>query len=214
MTENNYPNGANPQDPNYAANQQPHQPVQPQGQYQQPQQPYPPQGQYQQPQQPYPPQGQYQQPQQPYPPQGQYQQPQQPYPPQGQYQQPYPAVKADNTKLYSVLSYFGILWLIGLLADKTNPRVRFHVNQGILLCIYEVAIGIVYAILTAILTAIFGVSYFGYTVVSSSGLVIIGILGFLVWASILALAIVGIVNAAKGQEKPLPVIGKLFTIVK
>ena len=122
--------------------------------------------------------------------------------------------RQDNTKLYSVLSYFGILWLIGLLADKTNPRVRFHVNQGILLCIYEVAIGIVYAILTAILTAIFGVSYLGYTVVSSSGLVIIGILGFLVWASILALAIVGIVNAAKGQEKPLPVIGKLFTIVK
>ena len=41
-----------------------------------------------------------------------------------------PLTKANNTKLFSVLAYFSVLWLVGLLADPDNPKVRFHVNQG------------------------------------------------------------------------------------
>ena len=40
-----------------------------------------------------------------------------------------PLTKANNTKLFSVLAYFYVLWLVGLLADQDNPKVRFHVNQ-------------------------------------------------------------------------------------
>ena len=70
----------------------------------------------------------------------QYQNPQQPY--NGQYYQPpippvppqppiYPqyTMPVDNTKAFSILSYIGILWLVGLLADRYNPRVRFHDRQ-------------------------------------------------------------------------------------
>jgi len=50
-----------------------------------------------------------------------------------------PLTKANNTKLFSVLAYFSVLWLVGLLADPDNPKVRFHVNQGILLSIFSAA---------------------------------------------------------------------------
>ncbi len=40
-----------------------------------------------------------------------------------------PLTKANNTKLFSVLAYFSVLWLVGLLADPDNPKVRFHVNR-------------------------------------------------------------------------------------
>ncbi len=40
----------------------------------------------------------------------------------------------SNAKLFSILSYVGILWLLGLLIspEKTSPFVRSHVNNGII----------------------------------------------------------------------------------
>lgn len=37
----------------------------------------------------------------------------------------------SNDKLFGILSYIGILWLIGLLAGKTE-FTKFHANQGLL----------------------------------------------------------------------------------
>ena len=169
---------------------------------QQPQQPYQePQQQYQQPQQQYQqPQQQYQQPQQ------QYQQPQQQYQPQ--YQQPYDDVQ--NNKVMAILSYFGILFLIPLAtgAHKTSPFVKFHLNQGIVLAIVMVGWGVVYGVLTGIVTAIFFASIYAGAI----GSIIIGILG-LAWFFPAVLCILGIVNAATGKMKQLPLIGK-FTIIK
>lgn len=82
----------------------------------------------------------------------------------------------DNTKLYSILAYIGILFLVGLLADKENPVVRFHVNQGLVLFIASL-----------ILSCLFPV-----------------------W---IVFMIMGILNANKGEMKPLPLIGKI-TIIK
>lgn len=44
-----------------------------------------------------------------------------------------------NAKLFSILSYVGILWLLGLLIspEKTSPFVRSHVNNGIIISIME-----------------------------------------------------------------------------
>ena len=38
-----------------------------------------------------------------------------------------------NAKLYGILAYIGILWLVGMFVqpEKDDPFVRFHVNQGI-----------------------------------------------------------------------------------
>ena len=45
----------------------------------------------------------------------------------------------SNAKLFSILSYVGILWLLGLLIspEKTSPFVRSHVNNGIIISIME-----------------------------------------------------------------------------
>ena len=63
-----------------------------------------------------------------------------------------PLTKANNTKLFSVLAYFSVLWLVGLLADPDNPKVRFHVNQGILLSIFSAAYSLAMTVLNAAFT--------------------------------------------------------------
>lgn len=46
----------------------------------------------------------------------------------------------SNSKLFSVLSYFGFLWVIGLVAAPQDSYVRFHVNQGLVLFLLEIVI--------------------------------------------------------------------------
>ena len=147
--------------------------------------------------------------QQPYQQQPQYQ--------QGQpYQQPYQqAAPTDNRKLYSILAYIGILWIVGLcVREKNDPRVRFHVGQGIILTIVYTAASIVVGIITAILNAalrteitIMGLGTGLYESSAAAGL-ISGILWFSISAGFFVLMIIGIMNVHKNQDKPLPVIGK------
>ncbi|MBD5128405.1 MAG: DUF4870 domain-containing protein [Ruminococcaceae bacterium] len=96
----------------------------------------------------------------------------------------------SNDKLFGILSYIGILWLVGLLAGKTE-FAKFHANQGLVLFIAGVVIGAVSAI-----------PIIGWFVVAPVGSI-----------ATLVFAIIGIVNAAQGQMKPLPLIGK-FQIIK
>jgi hypothetical protein len=71
-----------------------------------------------------------------------------------------------------------------------------------------VGLGIVNSVLSALLLAMLG--FIG-------GFSFIGIISFifgLAGLGICALAIIGIINAAKGEMKPVPVLGTLFTIIK
>jgi uncharacterized membrane protein len=177
--------------------------------YQQQYQPQPPQSQQyqQQPAQQSPPmQQQYQQP----PMQQQYQQPyQQPYQQQPQLS---PQADADANKGMAILAY--IIFFIPLLtgAHKSSPFVRHHANQGTVLFLFALVWGIVYSILIGIFTAmlftpsaILSGTWGAFGIIST-------ILGLL-WFIPLILWILGIVNAATGKLKALPVIGK-FTIIK
>lgn len=105
----------------------------------------------------------------------------------------------SNTILFSILSYIGILWLIPLLVEKNDKVVRFHVNQGIVLFIFDIIGSIAVGILSAIFVFIPVISFLGVVIA-------FGILCFV-------LMIIGIVNAANKSEKPLPIIGK-FQILK
>lgn len=107
----------------------------------------------------------------------------------------------SNTILFSILSYIGILWLIPLLVEKNDKVVRFHVNQGIVLFIFDIIGSIAVGILSAIFVFIPVISFLGVVIAS-----LFGILCFV-------LMIIGIVNAANKSEKPLPIIGK-FQILK
>lgn len=87
--------------------------------------------------------------------------------------------KGKNTGM-AIVAYF--LFFVPLLTDaKNDPFVKYHVKQGLVLFIAGIIAGFV--------------SWFpiiGW---------IIGILVFVDW-------IIGIVNAANGQEKPIPLIGQ------
>ena len=109
----------------------------------------------------------------------------------------------DNTKLFSILAYIPLLWLVGLLADRGNPKVMYHVNQGILFNIAAVILSIAVNVISIILTAVLPIL-----------VIITGLLGLAVLAIDLIWLIMGIINACNGVEKPLPVIGTIGTIVK
>lgn len=97
----------------------------------------------------------------------------------------------SNSKVFSVLSYFGILWIIGLIAAPQDSFVRFHVNQGLVLFLLGIIVGAANFI-------------FGFIpVIRWIASLLLGVVGIFCFV----LAIIGIVNAAQGKTKPLPLIG-------
>ena len=96
-------------------------------------------------------------------------------------------------KVMAILAYLGLLVFIPLFAAKESPFARFHTNQGLILCIAGVLIWLASTVLS------FVSLFFSF----------INLLNFV----ILIFAIIGIVNAANGQMKELPLIGK-FRIIK
>lgn len=114
---------------------------------------------------------------------------------------------AQENKTMAILAY--IIFFIPLItgAHNTSPFVKYHTNQGTVLFIAALAFGVVYWILISILTSILLHS-------GAWGLwnVLSTILG-LCWLVVLAPCVIGIINAAGGQMKPLPVIGG-FTIIR
>lgn len=116
--------------------------------------------------------------------------------------QGYEKADIEQNKVMAILAYIGLLVLVPIFAAPQSKFARFHANQGVVLAIAEIAWGIVYWILTAIFYAIS--FWFGALMSTLLGLV---------WIVFGVLAILGIVNAASGKAKELPVIGK-FRILK
>ena len=120
----------------------------------------------------------------------------------------------ESNKVLAVLSYLGILVLVPIFAGKNSKFARYHANQGLVLAIAEVAYWIVKAILLAIIKAIFPGSYTYYYIYKPSAVYsIFSFILSLVGIAFLVLAIIGIINAAQGKAKELPIIGK-FKILK
>ncbi len=99
----------------------------------------------------------------------------------------------DNTKLYSILAYIGPLFLVGLLTDKENPHVKFHVNQGLVLFVAWIVVLVAWGLLTVL----------------PLGSLIPGLVRWLGGLAYLVLAILGILNANNGVQKELPFIGHI-----
>ena len=104
----------------------------------------------------------------------------------------------NDNKGMSVLAYIGFLFLSPLLACPNSKYARYHTNQGLVLFLLELAIGVV--------TGIFGI-------IPIAGLIIGGLLSAVGGIFTLVLMIMGIINAAQGQAKELPLIGKI-TLLK
>lgn len=136
--------------------------------------------------------------------------------PQGEMQQSSPVVQAQTSeqtsqstvnetaasdagdhKLYAILGYIlPFLFFLPLLQDssKNDPFARFHANQQLILLLGWVA---VYVVGNVLIMALYMFVF----------LLPLLNLAFLV------LAIIGVINAAQGQMKELPLIGK-FTLLK
>lgn len=112
----------------------------------------------------------------------------------------------NDNKIMAVLSYLSWLVLIPLIVSKSR-YARFHVNQGLVLAIASTLWGIVFGIIKTVLYALFGVLHLGFIAA-----IIVALLG-LVNLVFVIFSIMGIVYAATGKAKKLPVVGG-FTIIK
>lgn len=122
----------------------------------------------------------------------------------------YDAKDISDNKFMAILAYLSLLWLIPFFAKKDSPFVHYHCRQGLNLLIVEVAYTVVSGILSAVIRTphyIYGVYYGSYTPAWLSTIL------WLISVPIVILAVLGIVNVAKGKAKELPVIGK-FNILK
>lgn len=124
----------------------------------------------------------------------------------------YDANDIQNNKAMAVLSYFGLLALIPFFCCKQSKYAQFHAKQGMTLLIVDVCYSIVSFLLNLIkVTRVSTTTYYGiaipyeYQVTPWFISVILWILGL----GILALVIIGIINAAQGKAKELPLIGKI-----
>ena len=107
------------------------------------------------------------------------------------------------------LAYMGPLLLIPMFARKLSKYCQFHVRQGITVCAAAIAYGIITSILLLIIGLIFPGGYFlGYHYHSGvyNFFNIIFNLGYIFFTVI---SVIGIVNAATGKEKKLPVFGAI-----
>ncbi|MBR3462200.1 MAG: hypothetical protein K5875_01870 [Saccharofermentans sp.] len=103
-----------------------------------------------------------------------------------QVQEPVSEQLPSNAKLFSILAYIGLLWLLGLLIspEKTSPFVRSHVNNGIVICI------------------------------TGAILACIPFVGWIAEAVVVVFMVMGIIAAAKTQYFTLPLFLGKIKIVK
>lgn len=103
---------------------------------------------------------------------------------------PTPEVQdAEQNKVMGILAY--ILFLIPLLAAKESTFAKFHTNQGLVLFLAALAINFIGGIIPII----------GWFIILPIGNLLVFVF-----------AILGIINAAKGVMKPLPLIGGISLI--
>lgn len=100
-----------------------------------------------------------------------------------------------NNKTIAIVSYITIIgWAIAYFSYKdANPKsslVRYHLSQSLGLAIINILFAIAFFIIAGIIPAL-------------SFLSIVALVFVILW-------VIGIINANNEQEKPLPVIGKMF----
>ena len=101
----------------------------------------------------------------------------------------------EANKVMAILAYLSWLVLIPIFAAKDSRFARFHANQGLSLAILEIAWWIVESIVSSILLSISWRLAFVSTILGLVNLLFV------------VLTIMGILNAANGKAKKLPIVG-------
>ncbi|MCJ8154411.1 DUF4870 domain-containing protein [Chryseobacterium sp. SSA4.19] len=100
-----------------------------------------------------------------------------------------------SNKTLAILSYITIIgWLVAYFNSKDkltkSDIVKYHLKQGLGFFIVSFVINIALSMITSLIPSLYFINF-------------IGIVLFILW-------IIGIMNAANQQKKPIPLIGKLF----
>ena len=95
----------------------------------------------------------------------------------------------EEGKVWAIIGYIGILFLVPLLAKKDNKFAMYHAKQGLVLFIASIIVWVVAFVLMFI-------PVLGW------------IINFILWILMFVLWLMGIINAATGKYSPLPIIGK------
>jgi len=103
----------------------------------------------------------------------------------------------EQNKVFAILAYISWLVLVPMFASKESKFAKFHANQGLVLAIAEIICWVVLGILRklSLIGWIFGIAETLFSLVC------------------LLFALIGIINAANGRAKELPIVGK-FKILK
>lgn len=102
-----------------------------------------------------------------------------------------------NEKLLAAMAYLGILVVVPFFMERKTQFVRYHLGQGVTLFAAEILYGIMYQFLAAMVL-----------MVSWRLFIIVRILGYAVFVFPVFM-VIGFINVVNGQEKELPVIGKI-----
>jgi uncharacterized membrane protein len=98
----------------------------------------------------------------------------------------------DN-KTLSIISYITIIgWLVAYFSgkDKADALLKYHLRQSLGLAIVSIVFNIAFTIIASIVPSLSFLGLVGYAFI-------------ILW-------IMGIINAANGALKPVPLIGKMF----
>ena len=114
-----------------------------------------------------------------------------------------------KNKLMAVLSYFGVLVFIPIISAPKSKYARFHANQGICLLILDAICYVINVLLNNI--KITQRTTWGGIYKVTPWYINVFILALGIFVAVLS--IIGIVNAATGKVKKLPLIGN-FKILK
>jgi len=107
----------------------------------------------------------------------------------------------EKNKTMGGLAYF--LFFLPLIACPDSKYGRFHANQGLLLLIVGAGLGILSSIFSAIVLAIAWWLLWWLPM----------LVNFVIWAAVLVIGIIGLINGFTGKAKELPLIGR-FRIIK
>jgi len=97
----------------------------------------------------------------------------------------------DNSLLMGILAYLGILVIIPYLVARDDAFVKYHIQQGLVLCIF----------------------WLGLMVISNFLWVLYPLIS-LVQLGLVVLSIIGIVNVVQKKQVPLPLVGSLAKNIK
>ncbi len=99
-----------------------------------------------------------------------------------------------NNNMLAIFAYLGFLFFIPLIFMKDSKLLKYHVNQGIILCIANAIVSVVVDLLIFTGPIYLAIETF------------VGVIGIIY-------TVYGIYNVVKGKMKPLPIIGK-YVIIK